>query len=97
MAESTLEDKNAIPSATGPAGPIPHPAYCAPRCYADGKHGSSGVCRCKGCRGDAHGRGRKYAWDHGYLKNSLPGSRKLSLGPELPFPDEPLTPVEEAD
>lgn len=97
MAENMLNGKNLIPSATGPAGPIPHPAYCTPQCYAKGRRALSGSCQCRGCRGDAHGRGKKYAFDHGYLKYSPPGSRKPPLGPELPFPEELLAPIEDAD
>lgn len=97
MAESMLEGKNLIPSATGPAGPIPHPAYCKPQCFAKGKHGPSGTCQCKGCRGDAHGRGKRYALDHGFLKDSLPGSRKPPLDQEWLFPEKPLTQIEGPD
>jgi len=68
MAQDRLEGRNLIPSATGPAGPIPHPAYCTPQCYAKGKRKLSGSCKCKGCRGGAHGRGKKYAFDHGYTQ-----------------------------
>ena|GEM_PF-1686465 len=84
---------NLPPSATGPAGSNPHPAYCAPRCYADDKHVGSRNCTCKGCHGDAHGRGRKYAWDHGYLKDSPRGSRKPPFGQELLFPEEHPAPI----
>ncbi len=93
MVENTLEGKTLIPSATGPAGPIPRPAYCARQCYAEDKHGTAGACQCKGCRGDAHGRGRKYAWDHGYLKDSPLGSRKPPLGQESLFPEVPPAPI----
>jgi hypothetical protein len=96
MADNKLKGKNLIPSATGPPGPIPHPAYCRPQCYAGDKHGLS-ECQCKGCHGDAHGRGKKYAFDHGYLKYSPPGSRKPKPGQEPLFPEEPLTPIEDAD
>lgn len=84
--------EEAIPfrAATGPAGPIPHRAYCTPQCYAKGKSALSGCCQCKGCRGDAHGRGKKYAFDRGYLKYSPPGSRKPPLDQELLFPDDTL-------
>jgi hypothetical protein len=88
MAESILEEKNLIPSATGPAGPIPRRDYCKPLCYENDKHGPSGSCHCKGCRGNAHGRGKSYALDHGYLKDSPPGSRKPPLDQEWLFPEE---------
>jgi len=97
MVESTLEAKNLILSATGPAGPIPHAAFCSPRCYANDKHGLSGACTCKGCRGNAHGRGKKYAFDHGYLRYSPPGSRKLQLDQEWLFAEESFTQIEHAD
>ena len=84
-------------AATGPAGPIPHRAYCTPQCYVKGKPALSGCCQCKGCRGDAHGRGRKYAFDHGYLKYSLSGPRKPPLDQELLFPEDPSPRTEEAD
>jgi hypothetical protein len=87
-----LKEGNLIPRATGRAGPIPHPAYCTPQCYAKGKRVLSASCKCRGCRGDAHGRGRKYAFDHGYLKYSLPGSRKPPLDQELLFPDGEISP-----
>ena len=94
MTETTLEGKYRTPSATGPPGPIPRRAYCAPQCYEKGKRKRSGSCHCKGCHGDAHGLGRKYAWDHGYLKDSPPGSRKTPLGQEpLPFPEELPAPI----
>jgi hypothetical protein len=76
------------PSATGPAGPIPHRPYCMPQCYAKGKRALAKSCECKGCGGDAHGRGRKYAFDHGYLKYSPLGSRRTPSGQESLFPDE---------
>jgi hypothetical protein len=94
--DATLEKGSPMPSATGPAGPIPHPAYCTPQCYAKGKRALSTSCQCRGCRGEAHGRGKKYAFDHGYLKFSLPGSRKPPLDQELLFPEDPLTPLDEA-
>jgi hypothetical protein len=95
MAQDRLEGRNLIPSATGPAGPIPHPAYCTPQCYAKGKRKLSGSCKCKGCRGGAHGRGKKYAFDHGYLKNAPPGSRKPPLDQEPLFPEQPSAEIEE--
>jgi hypothetical protein len=85
-----------ISSATGPADPVPRTPYCASQCYAKGKRELSKSCHCVGCHGDAHGRGKKYAFDHGYLKYSFPGSRKLPLDQELLFPEEPLTPLDEA-
>jgi hypothetical protein len=91
MAESTLEVKHLIPSATGPAGSIPHAAFCSRGCYANDKHGLSGTCTCKGCGGDAHGRGKKYAFDHGYLRHSPPGSRKEPLDQEWLFSEEYFT------
>jgi hypothetical protein len=95
--ETTLEGVIPFRAATGPAGPIPHRAYCMPQCYAKGKPALSGSCQCKGCRGDAHGCGKKYAFDHGYLKYSLPGSRKPPLDQELLFSDDPLSPIQDAD
>ena len=95
--ENTLEEGSLIPSATGRASPIPHRAYCAPQCYAKGMLALSGSCECRGCRGDAHGRGKKYAFDRGYLKYSLPGSRKPPHDQELLFSEEPLTPIEDAE
>ena len=89
MAENTTERKNLVHSATGSAGPIPHPVYCARQCYGDDKHRPSGVCQCKGCRGDAHRRGWKYAFEHGYLKSSPPGLQKPPLGQRQLFPEEP--------
>jgi hypothetical protein len=97
MAEGTLDERDLIPPATGSAGPIPHPAYCTPQCYAKGKLKLSRSCQCKGCRGDAHGRGKKYAFDHGYLRDSPIGSRKPPPGIGWLFPEEPPTPIEEAD
>jgi hypothetical protein len=94
-AEVTLEEASLILAATGPAGPIPHPAYCTHQCYAKGKPELSASCECKGCSGKAHGRGKKYAFDHGYLKYSPPGSRKPPLDQELLFPEEPLAPIED--
>lgn len=96
MPESKSE-RNLIPSATGPAGPIPHPAYCTHQCYAAGKPERSRSCECNGCHGDAHGRGKKYAFDHGYLKFSPPGSRRPPLDQERLFPDAPPTSIEDAD
>ena len=96
MAENMLEAGIQIPTATGPAGPIPRRAYCTPQCYEKGKRKLSRSCHCKRCHGDAHGRGRKYAWNHGYLKDSPPGSRKTPFGQEPLFPEEPLTPIEDA-
>jgi len=93
MAEHALEEKNRITSATGPPGPIPRRAYCTAQCYEKGKRKLSKSCHCKGCGGDAHGRGRKYAWDHGYLKGSLPSSRKSPLGQESLFPEDPPAPI----
>jgi len=97
MAEKVSEEKRPIPpTATGPAGPIPHPPYCRPQCYADGKHQSNRACQCKACGGDAHGRGRKYAFDHGYLRDSPPIFRKTPKDQEWLFPKEPPNLVEES-
>ena len=76
--------------ATGPAGPIPHPDYCMHQCYAKGKRELGRSCECKGCDGDAHGRGKQYAFNHGYLKHSPPGSRKPKPGQEALFSEEDL-------
>jgi hypothetical protein len=90
MGEGMLEKGNFIPTATGPAGPLPHPAYCTPQCYAKGKRELSESCQCKGCHGKAHGRGKKYAFDRGYLKYALPGCRKPPPDQEwLRFEDAP--------
>ena len=94
--ENRLEVRRPISSATGPAGPIPRTPYCTPQCYAKGKRKLSKSCQCKGCDGDAHGRGKKYAFDNGYLKFSSPGSRKPPLGQVALFPEEPLTPIDKA-
>jgi len=90
LSESTI----LTPSATGPAGPVPHPDYCRPPCYKKGKLSKS--CKCKGCRGDAHGRGWKYAFEHGYLSCSPHRYRKPPPDQEDLFPAEPFTPLEEA-
>ena len=97
MTEKTLEGAAIRLSATGPAGPIPHASYCTPQCYAKGRREFSRSCQCKGCQGDAHGRGRKYAFDHGYLKYSPLGPRKPKPGQELLFPGEIPSPAELAD
>lgn len=96
-AEKMLEGESPIPRATGPRGSIPHPAYCTPQCYAKGKPARRGSCLCRGCRGDAHGRGKKYAFDRGYLKYSLLGSRKSPVDQELLFPEEPPDSVDDAE
>jgi hypothetical protein len=77
-----------VPVSPGPAGPIPRADYCTPQCYAKDKRNRSKHCLCKGCGGDAHGRGKKYAFDHGYLKYSPLGSRKPKSGQESLFPEE---------
>jgi hypothetical protein len=87
MALKSGIEKNRIPSATGPAGPIPHRHYCAPACYA-GNPASTSDCKCKGCKKNAHGRGRQYAFENGYLKNSQPNLRKPPEDQEELFPDE---------
>jgi len=89
MAKSMLEGKNLNPSATGPAGPLPRRAYCQKRCFEKGKHELSRPCRCTGCGGDAHGCGRRYALDHGYLKESPIGSRRPPEGHPRLFPTSP--------
>jgi hypothetical protein len=94
MKEHTPKEGSRTHSATGPAGPIPHPFYCTPQCYAKGKRELAKSCECRGCRGDAHGRGRKYAFDHGYLKLSPPGSRKLPTDQAQLFSDE-ISPEQE--
>jgi hypothetical protein len=76
--------------ATGPAGPIPYTPYCMPQCYDGGKRERATSCKCKGCNGDAHGRRKQYALNHGYLKLSPPGSRKPKPGQESLFPEEML-------
>lgn len=96
MAKNALEEGNPMPSATGPAGPIPHPDYCPHQCY--GNRALSGSCRCRGCHGKAHGRGWKYAFEQGYLKYLVPGYRKPPPDQEdLPFPDESPAAIEDAD
>jgi hypothetical protein len=75
-----------MPASTGPAGPLPRVNYCNEQCYSKGKLKRSRDCTCKGCQGRAHGRGKQYASDEGYLKSSPPGSRKPGTGQELlPF------------
>jgi len=76
---------------------MPRIPYCTPQCYAQGKRELSKSCHCMGCGGHAHGRGKKYAFDHGYLKYSPPGSRKPPLDQELLFPDDLATPIEDPD
>jgi len=93
MAMDTLR-ADIVLSATGPAGAIPHPAYCTPQCYAKGIRERARSCECKGCDGKAHGRGKKYAFDHGYLKYSPVGSRKQPAGQEPLFPEESIAPVD---
>jgi hypothetical protein len=94
MSMELSKKANKVLSATGPAGPIPHPAYCTPQCYAKGIRERARSCECKGCNGKAHGRGKKYAFDHGYLKYSPPGSRKPPADQEPLFPDESSAPVD---
>lgn len=93
MREKPSESTISTLPATGPAGPIPHRGYCTPLCYKKGKLSKS--CKCKRCRGDAHGRGWKYAFEHGYLTWSPLGDRKPPSDQEELFPDEPPTPIEE--
>jgi len=95
--EATLEGERLIPAAKGPVAPISHRAYCTPQCYAKGKRALSKSCQCKGCSGKAHGRGKKYAFDNGYLKYSPHRSRKLPLDQELLFPDDPFSPIVNVD
>lgn len=85
MREHSSDSTILTPAATGPAGPVPHLDYCAPQCYKKGKLSKS--CKCKRCHGDAHGRGWKYAFEHGYLKCSPPGCRKPPFDQEELFPD----------
>lgn len=87
MAENMLVGKNLTPSATGPAGPIPRRNHCTPQCYAKGKRKLARSCKCKSCHGKAHGQGKKYASEHGYLKDS-DYSRKPQPDQERLFPDE---------
>ena len=89
MAKKTLEEKDSV-RRTGPAAPIPRVPYCKHPCYAQGKRKLSESCQCKGCNGDAHGRGKKYAFDNGYLKDSPSGPRKPKLGQtDIPFEEIP--------
>jgi hypothetical protein len=90
MATNTLEDKKSVMRATGPAGPIPHANYCTPQCYAKGKRERRRECQCRGCKGDAHGRGKQYAFNQGYLKDSPPGSRKPTPDQEPLFSEEDI-------
>jgi hypothetical protein len=85
---SRIQERQGL--ATGPVGPIPHADYCTPQCYAKGKRELSRSCECKGCNGDAHGLGKQYAFNHGYLKHSPPGSSKPKPGQEPLFPEEVL-------
>jgi hypothetical protein len=92
MAKKTLEEKDSVIRATGPAGPIPHVDYCKAQCHSKGKRERSETCECKGCNGDAHGLGEKYAFDHGYLKNSPSGPRKPKPG-QTPLPFEEIADI----
>lgn len=87
MATDTLEKSERGKHATGPAALISRVYYCSSGCY-DRKLRVGSSCTYRGCEGDAHGRGKKYALDHGYLNDSLPGSRKPKLGQESLFPEE---------
>src|ERR1700678_3618954 len=83
------EEKEPVMRATGPAGPIPYADYCTPQCYEKGKRERRSSCECRGCDGDAHGRGKKYAFDQGYLKHSPLGSRSPKPGQEsLPLEED---------
>lgn len=94
MAKKLSKEVDRVLSATGPAGPIPRTAYCTPQCYARGIRDRARSCECKGCGGKAHGREKKYAFDHGYLKDSPPGSRKVPTGQEPLFPEESTDPAD---
>lgn len=94
MAKELSKEADNVLSATVRAGPIPRPAYCTHQCYAKGIRDRARSCECKGCDGKAHGRGKKYAFDHGYLKISPAGSRKLPAGQEPLFPEESTAPVD---
>ena len=96
MAENPLAGKNSSPSATGPAGPIPHRDYCKPQCYK-GARATAEFCQCKGCLGDAHGRGWNYAFEHGYLKYLPPGFQKTPPDQQELFPEELATAIGSAD
>lgn len=92
MAKKTLEEKDSVRGKTGPAGSVPRVPYCKHPCYTQGKRKLSGLCECKGCNGDAHGRGKKYALDNGYLKDSPPAPRKPKLGQtDFPFEEIPAS------
>ena len=93
MGKKTLEEKGSVRSATGPAGPILRTAYCNERCY-EGNWLNAGVfANARDVGGDAHGRGKDYAMDSGYLKDSPSAPRKPKLGQtdfpfeEIPAPD----------
>ena len=89
MAKDKVEaEKEPVLLATGPSGPIPHAAYCTPQCYEKGKRERRSSCEFRGCEGDAHGLGKKYAFDQGYLKHSPLGSRKPKPGQEPLFSEE---------
>jgi hypothetical protein len=92
MAKDKLEEeeKEPVMVATGPAGPIPHASYCTPQCYEKGKRERRNSCECRGCDGDAHGLGMKYAFDQGYLKDSPFGPRKPKPGQVPLFSEEDL-------
>lgn len=97
MAESTLDGRNPIPSATGSAGPIPRTVHCTPQCYKEGKSELSGSCKCEVCHGRAHGRGWNFAFEHGYLNSLPPGFQKPPPDQEwLPFEEAP-TPIGDID
>jgi hypothetical protein len=94
------EEKEPVMLATGPAAPIPHLDYCRPQCYKMGKRERRSSCTCKGCEGEAHGRGKEHAFSQGYLPYSPPVSRKPKHGQEslfsealaeVVFIDQPLT------
>jgi hypothetical protein len=80
MALKVKEEDRPLPSATGAAGPSLRINYCTSSCY-EAKHPAAGnACGCKGCNGNAHGRGRQYAFDHGYLKDLTHGVNKPKPG-----------------
>jgi hypothetical protein len=89
MAKKTVVEKDSVRQ-TGPAGPNLRTAYCNERCYKQGEGKLLERCRCKGCNGHAHGRGKKHALDGGYLRDSPPAPRKPKLGQtDIPFEEIP--------
>jgi len=101
MSVDEAESEDFLQPATGPAGRIPHTDYCTWQCYDKGKRENWAACDCKGCDGKAHGRGKQFALDHGFLKESPVPSRRSPADQEALFPEPnrggPVTSPEECD